>query len=168
MQDKKGLSDRAEALLAKIPGIRTYRDREHRRETDKNLRVFLASQLQEIKSVIQGISVEFSRQGQLDPLADLDRLSARIQQMADTIRYASYGFGGIFDLEKIREEKLERLYTFDLSLLDDISEIRGRVETIRGQASLEALRKGGQEADQLLSGLEKKFRERSSFLAKPD
>ncbi|MBU1206775.1 MAG: hypothetical protein KKH04_07605 [Proteobacteria bacterium] len=35
MGTPKGFSDRIENWLAKIPGIRTYQDREHRRETAK-------------------------------------------------------------------------------------------------------------------------------------
>jgi hypothetical protein len=50
MEARKGFSDRVERWLARIPGVRTYRDREHRRETDKQLREHLASQLQEARS----------------------------------------------------------------------------------------------------------------------
>src|SRR4030042_876896 len=104
MSSSKGFSDRVETWLARIPGVRTYRDREHRRETDKQLRERVAARLHETRSHLKRLTLDLSQKGVLDPLDELDRLSSHLQQMADTIQHASYGYGGIFDLEKIREE----------------------------------------------------------------
>ena len=101
MEKGKGFSDRVESWLARIPGVRTYREREHRREADKKIREHLASRLQEIRSPLKKVTLDLSSKGQMESLAKLDRLSSHLQQMADTIRYASYGYSGIFDLEKI-------------------------------------------------------------------
>lgn len=163
----KGFSDRVERWLARIPGIRTYRDREHRRETDKHLREHLASRLQEARTGLIRTALEMSKKGQFGPLTELDRLSSRIQQMADTIRYASYGYAGIFDVEKIREEELERLYTFDLSLMDDLEEIQPKVAELGTMNSPEKWSALIGEAFHLLDALEKKFRQRNEFMARP-
>jgi hypothetical protein len=168
MESPKGFSDRVENWLARIPGIRTYRDREHRRETDKRLREHLASQLQEARSSLKRIALDLSQKGQLDPLDELDRLSSHIQQMADTIRYASYGYGGIFDLEKIREEELDRLYAFDLSLMDDLEKIKAKAEELVPETLPETWRTRMGEARHLLEALEQKFRQRSDFLGRTD
>jgi hypothetical protein len=87
--------------------------------------------------------------------------------MADTIRYASYGYAGIFDLEKIREEELDRLYAIDLSLMDDLEAIQAKVAEIGSQASPEKGKMTIAEAFLLLDGLEKKFRQRNEFMARP-
>ena len=166
MGTPKGFSDRIENWLAKIPGIRTYRDREHRRETDKQLRDHLASRLQETRKLLKRLILDTSQKGGLNLLAEMDRLSAHIQQMADTIRYASYGYGGIFDLEKIREEELDQLYTFDLSLLADLEGIQAQMEKMGQGASPEILLQGIQQSESLLEALEKKFRNRDDFLAR--
>src|SRR4030042_3721381 len=110
MEPPKGFSDRVEKWLSWIPGIGTYRDRERRRETDKKIREHLASQLQEARSRLKRLTLNFSQKGQLDPLVDVDRLSAHLHQVAGTIRYASYGYGGIFAPEKIRENGWVRFY----------------------------------------------------------
>jgi uncharacterized membrane protein YccC len=167
MEAVKGFSDRVERWLARIPGIRTYRDREHRRETDKHLREHLASRLQEARSQLSRTTLEVSKKGQFDSLEELDRLSSRLQQMADTIRYASYGYAGIFDLEKIREEELDRLYTFDLSLMDDLEGIQAKVTELGSQASREKGKMTIEEAFHLLDGLERKFRQRNEFMVRP-
>jgi len=167
MEAAKGFSDRVERWLARIPGIRTYRDREHRRETDKHLREHLASRLQEARSQLSRTTLEVSKKGPFDSLEELDRLSSRLQQMADTIRYASYGCAGIFDLEKIREEELDRIYAFDLSLMDDLEGIQTKVTEIGAQASPEKGEMMIVEAFRLLDGLEKKFHQRNEFMARP-
>ncbi len=166
MGTSKGFSDTVENWLAKIPGIRTYRDREHRRETDKQLREHLASRLQAARQELKRLILDMSQKGDLNLLAPLDRLSSRLQQMADTIRHASYGYGGIFDLEKIREEELDQLYTFYLSLLTDLDGIQARAEQMAQGASAENLLPRIQESEGLLNALEKKFRSRDDFLAR--
>lgn len=167
MNARKGFSDRVERWLAKIPGVRTYRDREHRRETDKHLREHLAARLLEARSGLTRTTLEMSRKGQLGPLMELDRLSSRMQQMADTIRYASYGYAGIFDVEKIREEELERLYTFDLSLIEDLEAIQSKVAELDPLNHPEKWNPAVEETFHILDALEEKFRQRNDFMARP-
>ena len=166
MDAPKGFSDRVERWLAKIPGVRTYRDREHRRETDKHLREHIAARLVEARSELSRTTLEMSKKGLLGPLAELDRLSSRMQQMADTIRYASYGYAGIFDVEKIREEELDRLYKFDLSLAEDAEAVQSKVTELGPQNPPDKWRRPIEETFGLLDGLEKKFRQRNDFLAR--
>ncbi len=167
MGTPKGFSDRIENWLAKIPGICTYRDREHRRETDKQLREHLAARLQETRKLLKRLILDISQKGDLTLLAEMDRLSSHLQQMVDTIRYASYGYGGIFDLEKIREEELDQLYSFDLSLMEDLDGIQAQMEEMVQDASSEVLRQRMQQSESLVDALEKKFRNRNDFLARP-
>lgn len=167
MAAPKGFSDRVESWLARIPGVRTYRDREHRRETDKRLREHLASRLQDVRSQLASTVLDVSQKGEFVYLEDLDRLSSRIQQVADTIRYANYGYAGIFDVEKIREEELDQLYAVDLSLMDDLDGIQSKVGAISVQTPPEGWKTTVKETFHLLDNLGKKFRERNDFMARP-
>ena len=167
MDKPKGLADRIETWMKKIPGVRTYKEREHRRETDKKLREHLASRLQESRSLAKKIALDLTTKGQMESLAKLDRFSSRLQQMADTIRYASYGYSGIFDLEKIREDELDRLYSFDLSLVEELERIQKSVEEIGPAGTPEAREKKIGEAENLVDTLEKKFNQRKDFLSPP-
>jgi hypothetical protein len=168
VQNSKGFSGRIEKWSKYLPGIRTYREREHRREVDKKLREHLSSHLQESRTQIKNLILHLSQDGQFTYLGELDRISSRIQQMADTIQYASYGYGGIFDLEKIREEELDQLYSFDLSLMDDWKQIQAKVSEITDRdLSLEIRKNLIQEIGGLLETLELKFRKRNEFLNRP-
>jgi len=166
MEPPKRLSERVESWLSRVPGIRTYRDREHRRETDKHLREHLASRLQEARSSLSRMALDVSQRGQLDSLDKLDRLSSRIQQMADAIRYASYRYAGVFDLDKVREEELDQLYDCDLSLIDDLEKIQAKVQELDRDTPQEALKNRIGEADRLLDLLRQKFDRRSEFLGR--
>jgi hypothetical protein len=167
MEKSRGLADRVESWMARIPGVRTYRDREHRRETDKKLREHLASRLQEFRTELKRILLDLSSKGQLDFLARLDRFSSHLQQMADSIRHASYGYSGIFDREKIREEELDHLYRFDLLLVDDLDRMKKGVEEIGQAGSGEDREKKIGEAEDLLDALETKFAQRKAFMSQP-
>jgi hypothetical protein len=167
MEKSRGLADRVESWMARIPGVRTYRDREHRRETDKKLREHLASRLQEFRTELKRVLLDLSSRGQLDSLARLDRLSSHLQQMVDSIRHASYGYSGIFDREKIREEELDRLYRFDLLLVDDLERMKKSVEEIDQTSSGEPREKKIGEAEDLLDSLETRFAQRKEFMTGP-
>ncbi len=163
MEQIKGFSDRVQRWLNRIPGIRTYEDREHRRETDKRLREHLAARLQGTRSQLSRVVLGFTQKGELGPVADLDRLSAHIQQIADTIRYASYGYSGVFDLPKIREQELDQLYNFDLALMGNVEQIQAIAEGLENAAA-DALPNQIRAAEQFLDGVEAKFRDRADFL----
>ena len=167
MDKPKGLADRIETWTSKIPGVRSYMEREHRRETDKKLREHLGSRLQEFRSQVKKITLDLTDKGQMESLARLDRFSSRLQQMADTIRYASYGYSGIFDLEKIREEELDRLYSFDLSLVEELERIQKSVGEIGLAATREAREQKIGEADTLADSLETKFNQRKELISQP-
>jgi hypothetical protein len=166
MNEHKGFSDRIENWLSKIPGIRTYRARENRRETDKRVREHLASRLHGAREDLKRLALELTKKGNLAPLSDVDRISAHAQQMADTIRYASYGYSGIFDLEKIREDELDQLYAFDLSLMEDIEGFVEEVPAMHADMPAEELDGSLRGLSEVLVDLEKKFRQRGDFLSK--
>ena len=166
MQPTGGFADHVEKWISWVPGVGTYRDREKRRETDKKIREHVADQLQDARAHLKRNITDFSRKGNLDPLVDLDHLSSQIQQMADTIRYASYGYGGIFDLEKIRDEEIHRLCSFDLSLKEDGEKLRGKIGEITPILSADDLKKKILEAGAVMVNLQEKYRKRKEFMGR--
>ena len=166
MEAANGVADHVEKWMSWVPGIGTYRDREHRRETDKKIREQVAENLQAVRASLKRAMLEFSRKGQLDLLVDLDHLSAQIQQMSDSIRYASYGYGGIFDPDKIREEEIHRLCSFDLSLKEDAEKLQGKIEEITPALSAADLKKKILEAGAVVVSLQEKYRRRKDFMGR--
>lgn len=163
------LGDRLEKWVSRIPGLRTYQEREHRRETDKRVREQLSSKLRLVLEQVQDLQRGLAQSGRLDPLPELDRVCSRLQQMADTVLYAAYGYGGIFDLEKIRQEQLERMCEFDLYLFDDVEAMEEEAQNLAKAApGEERFRQCLQELENRCRILEQRFERRRDFMTKPE
>ena len=130
-----GWAERLERLARLIPGVGRYQDREGLRETDKRVRVLLADQVVEVARTLEPAERRLLDAKRLERLPALDRVRRRLATSADRLRFASYGFAGVFDLHKIREAELSELHQFDLSLLEKIATLRKQVEGLAAAAA---------------------------------
>lgn len=109
-----------EKLADAIPGLKGYREKEARRDTDKRLREYMAGRIEGVKKNLDEVKRGMVNKGQLQGLAEIDRLAQKITKVAGSIRYASYGYAGFFDQVKIQEAELDRIYQYDFALIADI------------------------------------------------
>ena len=119
-----------EKLADKIPGLSGYRARDDRRETDKRLREYIAARLDGVKAEVDATKLDLTNQGNLAALGSVGQFHRRLQRLADTIRFASYGFSGLFDQVKIKEAELDRIYDHDLKMVDVVELLEGAVSTL--------------------------------------
>jgi hypothetical protein len=139
-----------ERIAAKIPGIKGYLDRELRRDVDKMQREWLAHQLDRGRGSVQEHIREWSRSGELANLDLASSLDKALDRLANRVRHADYGYTGFFDVVKIREAELDRLYEFDLNLMTVVEDLALRIESLPSTAAEPALRsllEAVQEAD---------------------
>jgi len=122
-EDIRAGENNLEKLARQVPGFAGYKEREARRNADKIQRTFLAEELSRERGRLQEIARPLVAQGKLELLAELDRLTGKIEKVADRIRTAAYGYTGFFDPVKIDETHLDRLYEYDLLLLSQVSAI---------------------------------------------
>lgn len=165
MTTNKGFSERVENWLGVIPGIGTYRQRENLRETDHKLREYIFAQLQEMKYDLEKIILELAGQKKMDMLPNMEAAVAQLQKVADNIKFANYGYTGIFDLKKIREDELKKIYDFDLSLLEDINKMQALVEGLKKNGLGDKLLAKFADLQTSFQALDKKFRQRSNILS---
>ena len=128
-----------ERLADKIPGLAGYRARESRRDTDKRLREHLARRLDQARGRVDDARREATGRGDLERLGRLGEIDARLRRAADSLRHATYGYSGLFDQVKMREEELDRIYHFDLGLLDDVEAAEGALRALPGGEPAAAL-----------------------------
>jgi hypothetical protein len=108
-----------ERLLEKIPGIRGYKKKEIRRETDKIQRVYIGERLDSCLSKLDEVKLDLVKSGNLDALGEVDVVMRKLRTVRDKVQFADYGYAGMFDPTKVGVEKLDELYAFDQSLETD-------------------------------------------------
>ncbi|MEJ5376125.1 MAG: hypothetical protein WHX93_06070 [bacterium] len=161
------LVDKLEKWVSRIPGLRTYQEREHRRETDKRVREQLNSRLRLVLEELRVLERRIADSGALELLPELDRLCSSLQQLSDTILYAAYGYGGLLDLEKIREEQLARLYEFDLYLMDDVQAMEEEARCLASAApGKEGFRRSLTELETRCRLLQERFERRRDYMTR--
>lgn len=117
-----------EKLADKIPGLSGYQAREGRRDTDKRLREFVASRLDAVIGRVEDAKLALTNQGNLAALNEVGLLHRRLQGIRDRIRFATYGYSGLFDQEKVREAELDQIYAHDLKVVESVDGLQKLVE----------------------------------------
>jgi hypothetical protein len=124
-----------ESLVAKIPGYKGYKQKELRREADKLLRMQVATKLDDQRQRIGWLQNRLVSQAQIEFLDDVERAVLKLQILIDRIRTASYGYAGLFDAVKVKEEQLDALYEYDYELLALGDEVAADVDQLASAIS---------------------------------
>ena len=109
-----------EKIASDIPGLAGYRDRDARRETDRRIREYLASRLDDGRTHLNAVRNQATDAGELRLLDAIGLLDRTLQKSVSSLRYADYGFSGLFDQLKIREAELDQIYAYDAALVADV------------------------------------------------
>ena len=109
-----------EKIAGAIPGVAGYREREARRETDRRIREFLAGRLDEGRAGLNVLRSQATDAGEFKALDAIGKLDRILQKSVSSLRYADYGFSGLFDQMKIREAELDQVYAYDAALVTDV------------------------------------------------
>jgi hypothetical protein len=128
-----------ERIMAHIPGISGYREREGRRETDRRVREFLAGRLDEGRSALAALRNAATDAGELKTLDAIGRLDRILQKSVSSLRYADYGFSGVFDQLKIREAELDQICGYDAGLVSDVVALSDALRALTGTPDGSAL-----------------------------
>lgn len=120
-----------EELIAKIPGYKGYKAKEQRREADRLLREHIVSRLRTVKSQLDTLQTDLVSSGRIDLLDEAGSASTQLQTFIDRIQTASYGYSGLFDASRIKEDDLDRVYEFDAALLSYADRMEGAIARAR-------------------------------------
>ena len=119
-----------EKLVAKIPGYKGYKEKEMRREADKLLRDHIYGVLTEQRRRIEDIQGDLGVE-HIEYVEQMGKARRRLQTLADTVHTAAYGYAGLFDAVKVKEEELDALYAFDDDLLSQSDAIAECVDSLQ-------------------------------------
>jgi len=114
----EGERNALEKVIDFIPGWSGYQERQKRRQADKLLRETLVTKLEEQRRRLDEAQRKLLAHGRLDLVDDVESAVTQLKHFTDRMRFASYGYAGVFDPVKIREEELSQLYNFDAALVE--------------------------------------------------
>lgn len=112
-----------EKVINAIPGWSGYQKRQKRRQADKLLRETLADKLAAQRRRMNAAQKKLLKHGRLDLVGDVESAQTQLKTFADRVRFASYGYAGLFDAVKIEEDELKQLYDFDAALFDYVARL---------------------------------------------
>jgi hypothetical protein len=119
-----------ENLARKIPGYKGYKEKELRREADKLLRMEVAAKFDDQRKRLTELQNQLISQAQIEFLDDLERAVMKLQLLIDRMKTATYGYAGLFDAVKVKEEQLDALYEFDNQMLDYVDDVASDVDRV--------------------------------------
>ena len=134
-----GEQDFFKKILAKIPGFKGYIERGNRRMSDKLLRENIANEFEALYQRVSSLQRDLINQGQIEYIDDLEAAALKLRQFIDRVRTASYGYAGIFDAIKIKEEELDQVYQYDYALLELSDEVRSAIDNVETSIGTEGL-----------------------------
>jgi hypothetical protein len=157
-----------EKLLAKIPGFKGYLNKEYRRESDKIERDLIAKAFDDAREPLRRTVQKVADSGNFDSLrciSGMDPLEKLIEKVGNRIRFADYGYSGMFDAIKVDEAALEKLYTFDLGLYEKAEQLSKRTKELPSLAGdPDALKSEIEMLTQLVREIDKEFDLREKVL----
>jgi hypothetical protein len=119
-----------EKLAGKIPGYHGYKEKEMRREADKLLRLHLSERFMEQRGKLANIQNHLASEGELEDLGLLERVMLQLQLLIDRLKVAEYGFAGLFDAVRVKEEHLDALYMYDNALTVSVDQLAEKMDKL--------------------------------------
>ncbi len=127
VEEDRGLLKKIELF---IPGFRGYRKREDIRAADSLLRQQLAYRLGEVNKKFEDCREELARAAELSSISDMGDILKSGRNIENKIRHAEQGYSGISADIRIEEEEINKLYEWDLALLQTIESLGKLVEDL--------------------------------------
>jgi hypothetical protein len=117
VKSEQGLLER---IMGYIPGYHGYKEKELRRESDRLVRMEAVNRLKAAKTAVRKA---FSNPAMVEKLgADgayrFDALTSRLDRVTQRIDRAVAGYQGVFDAIKVKEDKLDSVLQYDVSLIE--------------------------------------------------
>ena len=126
----KGQMGAVERLLKGLPGISGYIDKDMRRDADKRVREAIAASLAQSQAALTGVQNALLKGGGLAMMDEVNDVAVNLQTLTDRIKTASYGYAGLFDPVRIKEQQLDALVRFDRAMAQEVGAINTSIAAL--------------------------------------
>ena len=128
VEEDKGILKKIQSV---IPGFSGYRKREDLRDADKMLRMQLADKLAKQRRGLEecrGLLVQSYGSTEFDLIGGLINQFKKVEGVT---AHAEMGYSGFAADIQIKEEELDKLYEFDVTMLDHITAIAASIDSLK-------------------------------------
>jgi len=128
VEEDKGILKKIQSY---IPGFRGYRRREDLRDADKMLRMQLSDRLSKQRRGLEecrGLLIQSYGSKELDLIGGLIN---QFKKVEGVVSYAQMGYSGIAADIQIKEDEIDRLYEFDVAMLDHMAAIAASIDSLK-------------------------------------
>jgi hypothetical protein len=143
MSDPLGKVTEGKDIVGKIQnflsGFIGYIDKDRRRDADKMLRETIAQRYEELWSRISELQRQLVSEGKLELVDDLESAAIKLRGFINRIKGAAYGYTGFFDAVRVNKEELERLYAYDLALLEGVDQLSSAIDNVAASFGTDGL-----------------------------
>ncbi|MFO7633698.1 MAG: hypothetical protein R6W76_14235 [Caldilinea sp.] len=130
MEFAKSQMGAVEKLIKGLPGISGYIDKDLRRDADKRVREAIAASLNQSKAALMSVQSALLKGGGLALMGDVNEAVVALQTLTDRIKTASYGYAGLFDPVRIKEDQLDALVRFDKALAKEVGAVNEKIAAL--------------------------------------
>lgn len=128
-QQVEGNQGALKKLQLLIPGLRGYRTKEDIRVSDEMLRNQVADRLDRAKSNLEQLRKAVASAGDYTNLTGIGSLIAQVQALSGEVRHAAQGYSGWVAPIQMGDDKLNKLYDYDYSLVNTIFQFEASTQT---------------------------------------
>jgi hypothetical protein len=132
VEQERGLLKR---IQLHVPGFAGYRRKEDIRTADNMLRIQMADMLKQARRSVEDARKSLAEDYALEVMDDIGGLVSGFQTLEGKVRHAEGGYSGISAAIRIREDELNHLYEYDVSLLDACVNMDVEAKALRNDAS---------------------------------
>ena len=115
-----------------IPGFRGYRFREDLRDADRMLRAQLADKLSKQRRGLEECRSTLVQGGGFKELDTVGGLINQFKKIEGQVTHAEMGYSGIAADVQIKEDELNKLYEYDVAMLDHITAMGASIDSLKG------------------------------------
>lgn len=111
-----------------IRGYKGYATREEKRNTDKKLRDELAEKIRQSENSIINHQQQLLKTGEMQSCQEWEIARKALNTVYSQIKNAVYGESSFFSEKQLKEDELDEIYSFDLSMTEHVVLITKTVE----------------------------------------
>lgn len=150
-----------------IPGFRGYLQKDDIRDADRMLRMQLSQKISVARKNLEGAKTSIEEKGLGIDISQIESALSSLKRMSSEIGYADSGYSWMSSDSNPIEDEVERMYDYDVGLLDQLTLLQGissEVSSAASDSDVATLERDSADIRTRLAYIEDLFRKRMAVM----